>query len=95
LYVIHTLNPQGDRNRFRVLGADLPALLLSKNIGPEYIRGPDSHRSAFLPEGLGFSGDESRQKVAHKIRNPASSAGHNRLLLAVPREARQNATLCS
>jgi hypothetical protein len=41
LYVIHTINPPGDRNLSRVIGVNLPALLLSKNVSPDPIRGPE------------------------------------------------------
>jgi hypothetical protein len=41
LYVIHTINPPGDRNLVEVIGVNLPALLLSKNVSPNPIRGPE------------------------------------------------------
>ena len=86
-----------DRNQVTIVGVDLPAFLLSKNFSFRV------HRNALkvsglvwwdlltavrsLPSSSAFltSFKESRQK----IKNPASSAGHNRYFLAIPREAQQ------
>lgn len=55
---------------------------------PDPIRGPDLVGTPSFRRALyGLSLATYRQKRPHKIRNPASSAGHSRLVLAASREA--------
>jgi hypothetical protein len=87
-----------DRNQVTIVGVDLPAFLLSKNVSFRVHRnapavaetclvGLTRLLGAISPSSSAFltSFKESRQK----IKNPASSAGHNRFFLAIPREAQQ------
>jgi len=67
---------------------NLPALLLSKIVDPDSLRGPSSRWGVLLPEDLD-SFKRITAKRAHKIRNPASSAGHNHPCRVVPRDAQQ------
>ena len=65
----------------------LPALLLSKIVVPESFRGPSFRWSVLLAEDLSAF-QRTPAKSAHKIRNPAPSAGHNHSLRVIPRDAR-------
>ncbi len=59
---------------------NLPAFLLSKSFVPDPFGGPDFHRGILPAEDLGYYQQQLPLKTAHKIQNPASSAGPSRHL---------------
>jgi hypothetical protein len=65
----------------------LPALLLSKIVVPDPIRGPSFRWSVLLAEDRSAF-EPTTAKSAPKIQNPAPSAGHNPVCSGIPRDAR-------